>query len=69
MKNGEGLIVYPSGNSFGGKWFNDYREGEGKYWIKNREDTVDGSNCNQRVLSGVWKQDIMKTGIIDERTK
>ena len=68
-KNGEGLIVYPSGNSFGGNWCNDYREGEGKYWIKNRKDNEDGSNCNQRVLSGVWKQDIMKNGIIDERTK
>ena len=61
--------MYPSGNSFGGNWCNDYREGEGKYWIKNREDIAADSNCNQRVLSGVWKQDIMKNGIIDERTK
>ena len=59
--------------SFEGYWRKDLRDGEGKYWIKSRNndnDTAQSTNeDNSKVIKGVWKRDIMKTGIINDIEK
>ena len=70
-KHGQGLVIYANGDCFEGYWRKDLREGEGQYWIKRHN--VDNSSfmvANEdsgRLIKGVWKRDMMKTGIINEQ--
>ena len=72
-KHGQGLVIYPNGDCFEGYWRKDLRDGEGKYWIKSRNndnDTAESTNKNNsRAIKGIWKRDIMKTGIINDIEK
>ena len=68
-KHGQGLVIYPNGDCFEGYWRKDLRDGEGKYWIKRSDDknlsytaVRDGLG---KLITGVWKRDTMKSGIIN----
>ena len=68
-KNGQGLAIYPNGDCYEGYWLNDLRDGEGKYWMKkyNGRDTLKPNENDERVITGIWKKDVMKSGVINEK--
>ena len=68
-KNGQGFIEYPNGDCFEGNWRNDLREGEGKYYIKkyNCQNIANSGKNLVRSISGIWKGDVMKSGVVNEK--
>ena len=71
QRNGQGITIYPNGDCFEGNWCNDVREGKGKYWIKQKNcyNSYKTDENSKRLITGVWKNDVMKCGVVNQQIK